>query len=315
MRRFRIVLLKAVTFLIVASCAVAQKSDVQTFKVQGNVWMIVGAGGNIAVQTGPDGILLVDSGSPGSTQEMLAALREISNGPVRYIINTGLSADHVGGNAVLAPLPDGMIGGKGRGPTPALIGHENLLLRMSTPGPQGKAPYAVDAWPTDGYQSSHRSFFFNGEVVEVLHQPSAHTDGDSIVYFRGSNVIVSGDIFTTTNLPLIDRKLGGTSKGLLNALNAMLDITVPENMTEGGTYIIPGHGRVCDQADLAEYRDMLHEIRDRMEDLVKKQGLSLADAKAKHPVVGWEGRYDRPEWTVDMFVETLYQELKETAAK
>jgi len=122
-------------------------------------------------------------------------------------------------------------------------------------------------------------------------------------------VLVTGDIFTTTNFPLIDRTQGGTSKGLLAALNAMLDITVPEYMQEGGTYIIPGLGRICDEADLVEYRDMLHQIRDRVQNLANEQHLTLEQVKAKHPALGWEGRYSRPEWTTDMFVGALYEEL------
>jgi glyoxylase-like metal-dependent hydrolase (beta-lactamase superfamily II) len=285
---------------------------VHAFKVQGNVWLLVGAGANIAMQTGKEGVMLVDTGAPGLTDAVLAAIRQVTDGPIRYVVNTSLGPDRIGGNAVLAALPGGSTTGKGHGPMPALIAHDNVLLRMSTPHPDGKAPYPVAAWPSDGYQASHRNVFFNGEVVDILHKPAAHTDGDSIVYFRGSNVIVSGDIFTTTNLPLIDRKQGGSSRGMLDALNAMLDIAVPENMQEGGTYIIPGRGRVCDEADLVEYRDMLHQIRDRMQNLVNVQHLTLEQVKAKRSVLGWEGRYSRPEWTTDMFVEALYDEFKGT---
>jgi cyclase len=284
---------------------------IHAFKVQGNVWMLVGGGANIAMQVGKEGVMLVDTGASGMTDAILAAIRTVSDGPIRYVVNTSLTPDHVGGNAVISGLPGGSTTGKGRGPTPAIIAQDNVLLRMSTPGPDKKTPYPVAAWPTDGYEASHRTVFFNGEAVDILHEPAAHSDGDTIVYFRGSNVLVSGDIFTTTNLPLIDRKQGGSSKGLLDALNVMLDITVPENMEEGGTYIIPGHGRVCDEADLTEYRDMLHEIRDRMQNLVNVQHLTLEQVKAKQPVLGWEGRYSRPEWTTDMFVETLYEEFKE----
>ncbi len=294
-----------------ASLTAQENAGVHAMKVQGNVWMITGAGANIAMQAGKEGVLLVDTGAAGMTDKVLAAVREVSDGPIRYIVNTSISADHIGGNAALAVLPGGLTNGKGRGPTPDIIAQENVLLRMSTPGPEKKAPYPTDAWPTDGYMAAHRNLFFNGEVVDILRQPAAHSDGDSIVYFRGSNVLVTGDIFTTTSLPMIDRKLGGTAKGLLDALNRMLDIAVPENMQEGGTYIIPGHGRVCDEADLVEYRDMLHEIGDRMRDLVNVQHLKLADVKLKRPVLGWEGRYGRPEWNPDMFIETLFEEFRE----
>jgi cyclase len=290
-------------------------SSVHAFKVQGSVWMIPGAGANIAMQVGKEGVLLVDTGAAGMTDAVLAAIREVSDAPIRYVINTSITADHVGGNAAIATLPGGSTTGKGRGPTPNITAHENVLLRMSTPGPDKKALYPTDAWPTDGYLAMRRDLFFNGESIDIIYKPAAHSDGDTIVYFRGSNVLVSGDIFTTTGFPLIDRKQGGTAKGTLSALNDMLEITVPENMQEGGTYVIPGHGRVCDEADLAEYRDMLNEIRDRMQDLVNNQHMTLEQVKAKHPALGWEGRYSRPEWTTDMFVEALYEEFKGSAAK
>jgi glyoxylase-like metal-dependent hydrolase (beta-lactamase superfamily II) len=298
-----------------AACLCAQTPEpanktVHTFKVQGNVWLITGAGGNIAMQVGREGVLLVDTGAAGMTDQVLAAVREITDKPIRYIVNTSVAADHVGGNAVLAALPGGATAGRGRGPAPAIVAQDNVLARMSTPGKDGKSPYPTAAWPTDGYEAAHRNLFFNDEVVDVIRQPAAHSDGDSIVYFRGSNVLVAGDIFTTTNLPMIDRKLGGTSKGMLDALNALLDLAVPENLEEGGTYIIPGHGRVCDEADLVEYRDMLHEIRDRMQNLVNVQHLTLEQVKAKHPIIGWEKRYNTPDWTTDMLVETLYEEFK-----
>jgi glyoxylase-like metal-dependent hydrolase (beta-lactamase superfamily II) len=288
---------------------------VHAFKVQGNVWLLSGAGTNIAMQAGKEGVLLVDTGAAGMTDAVLAAIREVTDGPIRYIVNTSVTADHVGGNAVLTALPGGSTSGKGRGPAPAVVAQDNVLMRMSTPLPGGKTPYPAAAWPTDGYEAAHRNLYFNGEAVDVIHEPAAHTDGDSIVYFRGSNVLVTGDIFTTTNLPLIDRKQGGTSKGMLDALNAALDITVPENLEEGGTYVIPGRGRVCDEADLVEYRDMVHELRDRMQNLVNVQHMTLEQVKAKRPVLGWEGRYSKPEWTTDMLVETLYDEFKGTVKK
>lgn len=272
--------------------------------------MIVGAGANIAMQVGKQGVLLVDTGAPGMTDAVLAAIRSVSDGPIRYVFTTSVTLDHIGGNAVIDALAGGDTTGKGRGDLPNNIAQAKVLERMSTPGPDGNSPFPTVAWPADGYLSARRNVYFNGEIVDLIHEPNAHTDGDSIVYFRESNVLVAGDIFTTTSLPLIDRKLGGTSKGMLDALNAMLDIAQPEKMMEGGTYIIPGYGRICDQADLVEYRDMLHEIRDRMKDLVTVKHMTLEQVKAQRPIIGWEKRYSRPEWTTDMLVETLYQEYK-----
>lgn len=304
---------KILTLALLAIPLTAQtkaQPKVRAIKVQGNVWMIVGAGANIAMQAGKEGVILVDTGASGMGDAVLAAIREVTDGPIRYVFNTSVTADHIGGNEVIAALEGGATAGKGRGPLPNITAQDNVLRRMSMPDKSGKSPYPAIAWPSDAYLASHRNVVFNGETVDILHQPNAHTDGDTIVYFRGSNVLVSGDIFTTTNLPLIDRKQGGTSKGMLDALNVMLDIAVPENMQEGGTYIIPGHGRICDEADLVEFRDMLHEIRDRMHDLVDVQHLTLEQVKAKHPISGWEGRYSRPDWTTDMLVETLYEEYK-----
>jgi glyoxylase-like metal-dependent hydrolase (beta-lactamase superfamily II) len=307
-----------VVFLMAALTVSAQDkktTGVHPYHVQGNVWMIVGAGANIAMQTGKEGVLLVDTGKAGVTDQVLAAIREVTDGPIRYVFNTSAEPDHVGGNEVIAPLEGDVTTGKGKGPLPNVTAQDNVLRRMSMPGADGKAPYPPIAWPSDAYLAPHRNTYFNGEVVDILYEPAAHSDGDSIVYFRGSNVIVSGDIFTTTNLPMVNRKWGGTSQGMMDALNRMLDIAVPENMQEGGTYIIPGHGRVCDEADLVEYRDMLHEIRDRMQDLVNVQHLTLEQVKEKRPVLGWVSRYSKPEWTADMLTETLYEELKGSAAK
>jgi glyoxylase-like metal-dependent hydrolase (beta-lactamase superfamily II) len=303
---------------LAAGMAVAEDkktTGVHPYHVQGNVWMIVGAGANIAMQVGKEGVFLVDTGKAGVTDQVLAAIRQVSDGPIRYVFNTSAEADHVGGNETIAALEGGVTTGDGKGPLPNVTAQDNVLRRMSMPGADGKAPYPPIAWPQDAYLAPRRNTFFNGEVVDILHEPAAHSDGDTIVYFRGSNVLVSGDIFTTTNLPLVNRKWGGTSKGMLDALNRMLDIAVPENMQEGGTYIIPGHGRVCDEADLVEYRDMVHELRDRMQDLVNVQHLTLEQVKAQRPIIGWEKRYGKPEWTPDMLTETLYEEFKGAPAK
>jgi cyclase len=277
-------------------------------KVQGNVWLIAGAGGNIAVQAGDQGLVVVDTGADGLTDKVMEAIRGISTRPIRYIINTSIAPQHVGGNATLAALPGGSLLGATRGSTPAVIAQENVFNRMSQPGPDGKSAFPSAAWPSDGYFAPRRGIIFNGEAIDIIHMPNAFSDGDSAVYFRGSNVLVTGDIFTTTNLPMVNRALGGTYEGLLTALNALLDIAVPDDLMEGGTYIIPGHGRICDEADLVEYRDMVYEIRDRMRKLVD-DGKTLAQIKADRPVIGWEARYSQPGWTTDMFIDAIYPDF------
>jgi cyclase len=285
----------------------AVDSPLDVLKVQGNVWMIAGAGGNIAVQAGDQGLVVVDTGAAGLTEQVMAAIRTISPRPIRYIINTSLAAQHVGGNAMLAALPGGSTANATRGATPAVIAQENVFNRMTQPGADGKAPFPSAAWPTDGYFAPRRGLIFNGEAIDIIHMPRALSDGDSAVYFRGSNVLVTGDIYTTTNLPMVNRAQGGTYEGLLAALNVLLDIAVPDDLMEGGTYIVPGHGRISDEADLVEYRDMVSGIRDRVKKLAT-DGRSLAQVKAARPVIGWEGRYSQPGWTTEMFLDAVYPE-------
>lgn len=277
-------------------------------KVQGNVWMIAGAGGNIAVQAGDQGVVVVDTGAAGLTDRVLTAIRGISPRPIRYVINTSTAPQHIGGNAVFGALPGGSTAGATRGATPAVIAQENVHNRLAADG----APSS--AWPTDGYFGPRRSFTFNGEAIDVIHMPRAYSDGDSAVYFRGSNVLVSGDLYTTVSLPMVNHALGGTYRGVLDALNALLDITVPDDLAEGGTYVIPGHGRLSDEADLVEYRDMAWQIHDRVKRLAA-DGRTLAQVKAARPVIGWEVRYGRPEWTPEMFIDAVYPEFAPAASR
>lgn len=307
---------------LVATSALAQPAPVEpavdgaveVVKVQGNVWMIGNAGGNVVVQAGDQGVVVVDTGAVGLNDAVMAALRGISTRPIRYIINTALAPQHVGGNATLAALPGGSTTGATRGVTASVIAQENLFARMTRPGANGTAPFPPAAWPTDGYYAPRRGLVFNGEAIDIIHLPNAHSDGDTAVYFRGSNVLVTGDVFTTTNLPFVNHAQGGTYAGLLSALNVLLDIAVPDDLMEGGTYIVPGHGRICDEADLVEYRDMAYQIRDRLQKLAD-DGRTLAQAKAARPVIGWEGRYSQPGWTTDLFLDAVYGEFTRTAGR
>lgn len=309
--------------LLAAWTAAAQVAPVEppvegvleVMKVQGNVWLIAGAGANIAVQAGDQGLIVVDTGATGLGERVLAAIRTISTRPIRYVINTSLAPQHVGGNAVVGAVPGGTTTGAGaRGVTPSVIAHENVFARMTKPGPNGAAPFPTAAWPTDGYYAPRRGLIFNGEAIDIIHLPNAYSDGDSAVYFRGSNVLVTGNVFTTTNLPLVDAASGGTYAGLLTALNTLLDITVPDDLAEGGTYVVPGHGRIGDEADLVEYRDMAYQLRDRIARLVR-DGKSAEQVRAARPVLGWEGRYGQPGWTVESFVDTVYRELAAGATR
>ena len=291
-------------------------SGVHTLKVQGNVYMMVGAGGNIALQISDDGVLLVDTGTTANADKVVAAVRELTNKPIRYIINTSADPDHVGGNDTIGKLGSTIAGGNvgaGAGVGAGIIAHENVLTRMSAP--TGKsAPYPTTAWPTDTFVSKQKELFFNGEAIQTIYKPG-HSDADSIVYFRRSDVIVAGELFNTETYPVIDLAKGGSIKGVLAGLNDMLDIAIPKAMQEGGTYIIPGRGRLTDEADLLEYRDMVTIIRDRVQDGVKR-GQTLDQVKAGKPTLDYDARWGATSgpWTTDMFLEAVYKDLKGAAA-
>jgi len=296
--------------------APAAAGGVHTLKVQGNVYMLVGAGGNIAIQIGDDGVLLVDTGTTANVEKVVAAVRALTNKPIRYIINTSADPDHVGGNDAIGKLGSTIAGGNvgaGAGVGAGIIAHENVLTRMSAP--TGKAsPYPTTAWPTDTYVSKQKELYFNGESIQTIYKPG-HTDGDSIVYFRKSDVIVAGELFNMATFPVIDPSRGGSIKGVLAGLNDMLDIAIPKAMQEGGTYIIPGHGRLTDEADLLEYRDMVTIVRDRVLDGVKR-GQTLDQVKAGKPTLDYDARWGTTSgpWTTDMFLDAVYKDLKAAAA-
>ena len=291
-------------------------SDLHVLPVQGNIYMLVGDGGNVTVQIGKEGVLVVDTGLAASSDRLLAEIRKLSDKPIRYIINTHSHADHVGGNEKIAKAGSTIAGGNvsgdisDAGQGAAILAHQNVLNRMSAPtGAQSPSP--AGAWPTDTYITEEKDMFFNGEGIRIMHQPAAHTDGDSIVFFRRSDVVSAGDVFTPNSYPIIDLEHGGNIQGILDSLNNLIAVTIPAEKQEGGTYVIPGHGRLCDQADVVEYRDMATIIRDRIQDMVKR-GMTLDQVKAAKPTRDFDPEYGTTSgfWTTDMFVEAVYKSLK-----
>jgi glyoxylase-like metal-dependent hydrolase (beta-lactamase superfamily II) len=282
-------------------------SELGTIHVQGNVHMIVGAGGNIAVQAGDEGVLVVDTGLAQNADRVIAAIRKLSDRPIRWVLNTHFHPDHTGGNEAVAKA-----GSKTQGGPAEVLAHENVLTRMSAPA--AKIPTA--AWPTDTYFPEEKDLYFNGEAVMLYHDQAAHTDGDSIIFFRKSDVIVAGDTFVTTSYPYIDQANGGSVQGELNALNRILDIAVPAHEQEGGTYVIPGHGRVCDEADVLEYRDMVTIVRDRIQDMIKR-GLTLDQVKASKPTLDYDRHYgsDTGFVTTAGFIEAVFKDLSNPKGK
>ena len=291
------------------------QTAIEMLHVRGNVYMLASDDGNITVQVGEhrdnDGVLLVDTGSASMTDRVRAELSKLTNKPLRYLVNTSADPDHVGGNSVLSKPGSSRETG-GNGPLAAEINiyaQDNALTRMST----AEAHLPVDSLPTMTFERL-KDFTFNGEAVQIFSEAPAHTDGDSIVFFRGSNVISTGEIFSTVGYPVIDLARGGSIQGEIKALNHLLELTVPEIAQEGGTMLIPGHGRLCDEADLTEYRDMVTIVRDRVADLIKK-GKSLDEIKAALVTRDYDGRYSQPAWTGDMFVESIYYSLKPTGSQ
>jgi len=299
-------------------------SEIHVMAVQGNVYMLLGDAGNIAVQTGQQGALVVDTGAGKLSDKVIAEIRKlVGNKPIQFVLNTSFRSDHTGGNAKLhaagmdPSLPGSFFAGTnpdvGVGAT--IIAQQNVQNRMSAPTGQ-VAPTNSEGWPTDTFLSGRRRKYYNGEAIEMFWEPNAVTDSDSIVQFRRSDVIVTGDIFTTTQYPFIDLKTGGSLEGEIDALNNILDKTVYEHEEEGGTLIIPGHGRVCDEFEVSEYRDMLVIIRDRVQAMIDK-GATIEQVKAAQLTYDYDDRYGATTgpWTTDMFVEAVYTSLKQGRPK
>jgi len=304
------------TILLAVQAAAATPGSLEVLEVRPSFYVIAAPGGdvaNIGVQVGDDGVVVVDAGSAAAAPDVLAAIRRLSPKPIRYVIDTGPDADHVGGNEALAKAGEKLFGGSflGGGTPNAVdllapvLSAEGVLRHMRS-SPSG-------GWPTGVFHYSRKAMYLNGEAIEVLHQPAAHTDSDVFAFFRRSDVVVAGDVLDTRQFPVIDVDRGGSIRGEIAALNRLADLAVPSVPVvtrEAGTIVVPGHGRLCDQYDVIDYRDMVTIVADRVRDLMKA-GRSIAEVKAAQPAKGYVGRYGNAggAWTTDRFIEAVYRSL------
>jgi glyoxylase-like metal-dependent hydrolase (beta-lactamase superfamily II) len=282
------------------------ETALEVLPVQGNVYLLAGAGGNVTVQAGEQGVLVVDPGRAEASSSVLAAIRSLSNRPIHYIIDTSVDDDHTGGNAAVAQAGRAAPGVSqgANGPGALVIAHENVYNRMAAS--TSRAPSA--GRPSVTFFTAKKTMSFNDEPIEILWQNAAHTDGDLFVFFRGSDVVSVGDVLSTTAYPVIDTGRGGSIQGEIDALNRIIDITIPRVNQMGGTRVIPGHGRICNEADIVEYRDMITIVRDRVKALVDKE-MSLEQVQAARPTYEYDPLYgaDDGPWTTRMFVEAVYR--------
>jgi glyoxylase-like metal-dependent hydrolase (beta-lactamase superfamily II) len=290
------------------ACAAWAQPKVGAVHVQGNVYMIYGAGPNITMQAGEQCVVLVDAGPEAMSEEVRRVIRSVSARPVALIVDTAFDRDHTGGNGALAQGGFFLFASPNETrPEASKVAHLRVLERMSA---EGSGVPEAD-WPGDTYDDADWKLYANDEPVIVEHPVAAHSDGDSIVFFRRSDVLSMGEIFNQEHYPNVDVKNGGSINGILRTINHVLrDVVIPRANEEGGTYIIPGHGRVCDRTDLTNYRDMLTIIRDRIQDLVGK-GATLDQVLKARPTFDYDGGYgaESGPWTTQMFVEAVYREL------
>jgi len=285
----------------------SKSAELELLPVQGNISMLAGAGGNITVQVGKDGILLVDTGVATMSDKVLEAIRTLSKGQITYIINTGDRTDHVGGNENFAKIGRPLAINRAAQASVFIVAFSTILDRMTDPN--GKPSVPEKAWPNDTYSVPQKNLYFNGEAIQIFHQP-ATTDGNSIVFFRRSDVVSTGDIFDPTEYPIIDLKNGGSLQGVLEGLNRLRQMAIPADHMEGGTMIVPGHGRLCDVADLDIYQQMVTIVRDRLQDMIDR-GMTLDQVKAAKPTRDYDPIYgsNTGNWTTDMFIEAAYKSL------
>jgi cyclase len=269
--------------------------QIKTTKIGGNFYTLEGSGGTIGVLAGPDGVLMVDAQFAPLSDKIVAAIKQISDGRIRFLVNTHVHGDHTGGNENIGKL----------GAT--IMARENLRARLMKPAPlangQAGVPTAAVGLPVVTYDAPI-VFHMNGEDVQLIPVPVAHTDGDTMVYFPNTNVIMTGDFYRSTGYPNIDRANGGTMNGMLAGFDAIIRLARPD------TKIVPGHGAIVDKTAVAAHKAMMEGVRDKVAPLVR-QGKTQEEVVAAKLTAEFDSKVTgATPMTADRFVGQLYQELK-----
>ena len=285
------------------------QAEIEVLPGQGNVFALFSLTGNTTVQIGPDGPLIVDTQPAALSPKVLDAIRKLSPRPIRHIVLTSAREQAAGGAGNLAKAGRYVrvidsVDPRGSDTRASIMAYVNVLNKMTA----DKIP--SESWPTDTYFTSEWSLFSNGEAVQLFHIPATHTDGDTIVFFRRSDVISTGAIYDTTGYPRFDPQEGGSINGIIEGLNRILDIAVAGENQEGGTVVIPGRGRLSDETDVANYRDMVTIIRDRIRIMIMK-GMSAEQVKQSKPTSDYDSLYNSQgsDWTSEKFVDAIYRDL------
>jgi cyclase len=306
------VLMMGVAVAPAGAAEAADGSGLIVLHLQKHFYVIAGDGQNIGVQVGPEGTVLVNAGTQAGSPALLAAVKQITRQPIRMVIDTSADPEAVGDNAAVAAAGLGLYPA-GVAPGALIWAQENVLIRMSNRSGDQPA-YPSSAWPTYAYLDSYYDLYFNGEPIEMLQAPAASSDGDTLVLFRRSDVVMAGAVMDMSSFPVIDVAHGGSIDGEIAALNHLLRLTIgpaPLIYTAGdGTYVVPAHGRVGDQWEVIDYRDMVVTIRDTVAYMMKRH-MSLEQIEAAHPAEAYEPRYgsNTGRWTTNMFIEAIYRSL------
>jgi glyoxylase-like metal-dependent hydrolase (beta-lactamase superfamily II) len=282
---------------------------VSVLQVRPDIYMLTVSGVNVAVETGPQGTLVVGAGPAENCQALVAAVKQIERGPIRFVMDTSADDDRVGCNGPLAQAGHSFAMSQ-LGFAAPVVAQNNVVLRLIQSG----ASYPAFALPSEVFTRPERNMYMNNQAVQDFAMPAAHTDGDSIVMFRRSDVVVAGDIFDETRFPIIDVAHGGSVDGEIAALNRLLDEFAvsagPKFQVPGGTLIIPGRGQVCYEADVLNYRDMVTTMRTRVQALID-QHATLQQVEQSDPARGYDTRYGARSgsWTTDDFITAVYRSL------